>query len=311
MSVLVSICIPAYSRTAFLKRLLDSVEMQSFKDYEVIVCDDSPDESVKDLCERYKTIEKLSYHKNLTPLGTPENWNECIRRAKGSWIKLMHDDDWFAGEDALKSFVEAIGKQEKGLLFSAYTNYFDDTGGKKIVFPEKFRIGWIRKTPSVIMAKNIIGPPSVVMHRNDGAYFYDTQLKWLVDIDMYRRRMETDPLVYINQPLINVGISKTQVTAHVKMVPEVEIPEHFHFLQKMGVDKLKNIWVYDYWWRFIRNFRINTVQELERFHPQGQVPLILQRMIRFQNRVPKRVLNAGVFSKMLMFWHYCINRRKI
>ena len=47
------------------------------------------------------------YYKNIKVLGTPENWNESIRKAKGAWIKLMHDDDWFANENSLQKFYEA------------------------------------------------------------------------------------------------------------------------------------------------------------------------------------------------------------
>ena len=47
---LISICIPAYNRTTYLKRLFESIVDQVFKDFEVIVSDDSPNDSVKDLC---------------------------------------------------------------------------------------------------------------------------------------------------------------------------------------------------------------------------------------------------------------------
>ena len=46
-SPLISICIPAYKRIDYLQKLLDSISIQTFKDYEVIVTDDSPDESVE------------------------------------------------------------------------------------------------------------------------------------------------------------------------------------------------------------------------------------------------------------------------
>lgn len=41
MGPLLSICIPAYERPALLKRLLDSIAKQVFKDFEVIITDDS------------------------------------------------------------------------------------------------------------------------------------------------------------------------------------------------------------------------------------------------------------------------------
>ena len=47
MTPLISICIPAYKRAAFIKRLLDSIAIQSFQDYEVVITDDSPGDDVE------------------------------------------------------------------------------------------------------------------------------------------------------------------------------------------------------------------------------------------------------------------------
>src|SRR5688500_12792749 len=106
----ISICIPAYKRVEFLKRLLDSIVIQEFRDMEVIVTDDSPGHEIEALCALYETLFTIRYFKNPISLGTPENWNESIRRANGQWIKLVHDDDWFSGPDSLACFHREIMK---------------------------------------------------------------------------------------------------------------------------------------------------------------------------------------------------------
>src|SRR5687767_8300464 len=93
---LVSICIPAYKNVSYLGRLLDSIAEQTFADFEVVITDDSPDNSVEDFLKNYSRIETISYYRNVPACGTPENWNAGIRKARGKWIKLMHDDDWFS-----------------------------------------------------------------------------------------------------------------------------------------------------------------------------------------------------------------------
>jgi len=47
----VSICVPAYQRPELLKRLLDSILVQEYTRYEVVVTDDSPGTTVSDLIE--------------------------------------------------------------------------------------------------------------------------------------------------------------------------------------------------------------------------------------------------------------------
>ena len=52
-----SICIPAYKNTDYLKRLLDSISIQTFRDFEVIITDDSPDETVSTFINNYNAIK--------------------------------------------------------------------------------------------------------------------------------------------------------------------------------------------------------------------------------------------------------------
>jgi glycosyltransferase involved in cell wall biosynthesis len=55
----ISICIPAYKRTNYLKRLLDSIVLQNFHDFEVIISDDSNDNSVSELIHDFKEKIKV------------------------------------------------------------------------------------------------------------------------------------------------------------------------------------------------------------------------------------------------------------
>ena len=92
MTPFISICIPAYKRVGYLKRLLDSITIQSYKSFEIIVSDDSDDESVYQLLQTFAGKLDIQYFKNHPPLGTPANWNFAISKARGEWIKLIHDD---------------------------------------------------------------------------------------------------------------------------------------------------------------------------------------------------------------------------
>lgn len=307
----ISVCIPAYKRIEFLARLLDSISLQSYRDFEVIVSDDSPGNEVEQLCRQYARHFLLVYHKNPSALGTPENWNEAIRRASGQWIKLMHDDDWFGNADALLKFAAAAQKETKAMLFAAYYDVsLSDSKEKRVILPA-FRFRMLKKEPVSLLSRNIIGPPSVVMHRNNGLHQYDPRLKWLVDVDMYVRRLQTETPVYIPEPLIKVGIGDEQVTASVHGAPEVEVPEHFYFLQKTGIKPLRNLLVYDYWWRFIRNFQLFSGSAIRQYGYEGPVHPIILHMMAWEKRIPVFILKTGMLSKALMTLHFLLYRKKI
>ena len=91
MNKLVSIIIPTYNRTNYLKLTLDSIENQSFKDYEVLVIDDgTPGDDNLLLCKEY---EKVEYTKILNSGGPSKPRNVGIAKATGKYIAFVDDDD--------------------------------------------------------------------------------------------------------------------------------------------------------------------------------------------------------------------------
>lgn len=306
----ISICIPAYKRIHFLQRLLDSIAIQTYRNFEVIITDDSPGPEVSELLKNY-TQFSLTYHKNTSPLGTPENWNEGIRRASGDWIKLMHDDDWFAGPESLQRFVDAANaNRNTSFFFSAYNNVFEVDGQTQTVRASAFRRKKLLANPVTLFSKNIIGPPSVTMYRKDASFTYDKTTKWVVDIDFYMRYIQQHPPVYIDEPLVNVGINQHQVTQVSFRKPEVEIPENFYLLKKTGAHHLKNLLVYDAWWRLMRNLDVRTEAQVAQAGFTEPVPAPVKKIIRFQQKIPRPILKTGIFSKLFMLASYLFNGGK-
>lgn len=309
---LISVCIPAYKNIGFLKRLLDSISIQTFRDFEVILTDDSPDKEIKTLCETYKGQFLVRYFYNEEPKGSPENWNEGIRKARGQWIKIMHDDDWFADKNSLSSFADAIRMHpEASFFFSAYRDIYLEEGRAREIFVSAWRLQAFLKEHTTLFSKNIVGPPSVVLYRNDPAFLYDRQVKWVVDIDFYIRYLAGKTPVYIRSILVNVGLGSQQVTKDCFGLRPIEIPENFRLLNKVGAGKLKNWLVYDAWWRLMRNLEIRRLQEIAEAGYTGEIPPVILSMIRWQSRIPRPLLKTGIFSKTLMFLHYIIHYNRI
>lgn len=305
--VLISICIPAYKNTLYIKRLLDSIAIQTFKNFEVIVTDDSPNTEVEQLCNEYYKKLNLKYFKNDTNLNTPENWNEGIRRATGRWIKLMHDDDWFSQPTSLQHFARAIEKNSDcNFFFSAYANVYEGTGKVQSMFLKPFWKKALSKNANILIADNVIGPPSVTLHTNNCNLWYDRNMKYVVDIDFYIRFLEKTKTCYINEPLINVGINKAQVTKYTFNVPEVHLKESLYLMQKTGEKHLKNLLVFDGWWRLLRNFKIQSVADIRSTGYDGVVPQTLINIIEFQKKIPYALLKKGAFSKLMMSLCYAL-----
>ena len=308
----ISICIPAFKRPAFLRRLLDSIVLQSFRNFEVIVTDDSPGKEVERLCEEYSSKIAIRYHGNLPPLGTPENWNAALDMARGTWIKIMHDDDWFCDEHSLQSFKTAIDNNPQcEFFFAAYNNISLHAHLVQPIFLNGFRNRMLKINPNTLFSRNIIGPPSVVIHKSNNDLRYDRNMKWLVDIDFYIRFLHCSTWVYINKPLINVGIGEEQVTRDCFRQRPIEIPENFYLLNKVSISALRNIIVYDAWWRLMRNLEIRKKEEITESGYAGIIPPVILSMVSWQSKLPGFILNTGILSKAIMLVHYICNYGKI
>ncbi len=207
----VSICIPAYKHEFFLKRCLDSVLAQSFTDFEVIITDDSPDDTLKNLVKTYDD-KRIRYFKNEKPLGSPANWNEGLKKAEGDYIKLIHHDDWFSSSQSLGEYVNILERNpEIAIAFSGCCNIDEDQNQKKHIACDKY-LRDLKKEAKTVYLGNLLGAPSVCIFRNHKNLYFDPKLTWLVDSDFYIRTIQEGSFVYTTQILVNIGVSRYQIT---------------------------------------------------------------------------------------------------
>lgn len=303
---LISICIPAYKRIVDLEKLLDSIGRQTFKDFEVIVTDDSPDDTVKNFCDNYPNNFALTYCKNNPVLGTPENWNEGIRKATGQWVKLMHDDDYFASDDSLALFVAPIQTNPGAQVFySAFV--FEDLANntQKVIRCNWYDRFFLSLSPYHLLKRNYFGNPSCIIIKKDISYLYDHRFKYIVDFAFYIELLKNNiKCVYIPHVLIHVGLNDKQVTNYTYKNKAVQMYENHVFFEKIGAKALRNVTAFDYYWRTYRNFSVHSVNDIEPYY-RGDIHLVLRKLISFQNTLSAELLKIGLFSKIAMFICYC------
>ena len=107
-----SVMITVYNRVAYLERALVSVLEQApgRQQMQIEVVSDSVDEAMRsEIAAIVDEVggSRITLYQPRTHLGHPEIFNECIRRASGRWVHILHDDDWI-----LPGFYEAM---ERGI----------------------------------------------------------------------------------------------------------------------------------------------------------------------------------------------------
>lgn len=261
-----SICIPTYCQVDYLRETLFSIQAQNFNDYELIVSDDSPDDSVARLVESFNFGDRLYYHRNLSALGSPENWNEAVRQARGGYIKLLHHDDRLAHPSALKTFVRMLDEHpEASFAFSASLVENAISGKSRVHRPTKEQLARLSVSPEELFFGNVIGAPSATIYRNGLGVEYDQRMKWLVDVDFYIRVLQKNPCFVFSPEVLVVTTSGAnhQITKESENNAEIEVLEYLLLYQKVG-SKLQNyLGAQRVWFRLFEKYRIYSQKDLE------------------------------------------------
>lgn len=301
---LISICIPCYKNESKLQRLLESIDMQAFKNYEIILTDDSPDDKVFKLIRDKFAHLNIQYYKNETALGSPENWNQAIAKAKGDWIKIMHHDDYFTHKDSLEHFLDATS-EKVDFVFCNYICKQDGVQQEEIYrFPKK-KMAALLEEPMILNADNIIGNPSGTLVRAAYKHIsYDKRFIWKVDIEYYINLLKNGArITHVDQELIYVGVGSGQITNSVKLNPEFELPEAYFLLEKYGAGCLNNVSVYDSFWRTFRNLKTYTLADIKKYANYNW-PATIEAMLLNLSDCNKKNLSNGFYSKFMMFRSY-------
>lgn len=104
-----SICIPAYNREYTLRRCLDSLVRQTFRNFEVLLVDDGSCDNTENLVKDYFNILNIRYFKKENG-GKHTALNVGIEKANYStFFMILDSDDWLL-PDALEHFYRIWDK---------------------------------------------------------------------------------------------------------------------------------------------------------------------------------------------------------
>lgn len=157
----------------FFRRCLDSLWNQTFQDFEIVVTDNSDDDTILNICEWYRT--GIKYFRNPRK-GMAQNTNEAIKRSEGKLIKILYMDDYLAHDEALERIA---GHFKRGQWLVTSCQHDDGLEVYKTHHPYY--------SQDINTGNNSIGSPSVLTIRNKNPLLFDEKMTWLLDCDYYKR----------------------------------------------------------------------------------------------------------------------------
>jgi len=121
----VSVIVPIYNVQDYLKRCIDSILHQTYKNLEIILVDDG---STDDSCKIVQDYEKLdnrikSFRKKNGGLSDARNYG--IKKARGDYILYLDSDDWL-DVNMISTMVEKIKKYEADIVQVGFYYTYED-----------------------------------------------------------------------------------------------------------------------------------------------------------------------------------------
>lgn len=121
MDPLISVIVVTYNRAHFLKDALDSIQRQTFRDYEIILVDDGSTDNTKEIAEQYKGIHYIYQEHG----GISKARNTGINSAKGKWIAFLDSDDYWAEDKLQKQVDYLLAHPDCRIVYTTYKNFTD------------------------------------------------------------------------------------------------------------------------------------------------------------------------------------------
>lgn len=105
----ISVIIPTYNRAEDLRRCLDSLVLQTFDDFEVLVCDDGSTDNTASVAFEYNDRLAIRFDTSVNFGGPARPRNRGIALARAPYIAFLDSDDWWTPSKLAKSLAALEG----------------------------------------------------------------------------------------------------------------------------------------------------------------------------------------------------------
>lgn len=212
---LVSVIVPTFKSSRYLKESIQSIENQTYSNWEMIVVDDTPeDDGTQDILNSFNDF-RIKYIKPEQRLGMVKSLNYAVKLAQGDFIARMDADDISHSERFERQVNYLLGHENVGVVgCNCYTIDESDHITGCILHPTEntdiktkmmFNVAFIH--PSVMMRKELL------TH-----YQYNEECFCCEDYEFWSRLMKVTNFHNLSEKLVkyrilNNGAMQSQLKA--------------------------------------------------------------------------------------------------
>jgi glycosyltransferase involved in cell wall biosynthesis len=215
----ISVIIPAYNAEQTIRETLQSVQRQTFTDFELIVINDGSQDKTLEILHTIKDdrLKIFSYENG----GLPAARNRGIERATGEFISFIDADDLWTPDKLELQFSALQQNPDAGVAYSWVVCRFEK--GESVFFVNASSPIFAGNVYPNLLLGNFIGNGSNILVRRqviESVGNFDTTLKSFEDWDFYLRLASLWPFVVVPQRHIIYRKTSASMTSKAKIMEE-------------------------------------------------------------------------------------------
>lgn len=121
----ISIIIPVYNVEAYLKHCIDSILVQSFREYELLLIDDGSTDLSGQICDEYASADsrfRVFHQKNA---GLSAARNTGLANVRGKYVTMVDSDDILLSPDYLKTLYDSASRNNADITVCGHVVFYD------------------------------------------------------------------------------------------------------------------------------------------------------------------------------------------
>ncbi len=140
-----SIIVTSYNREQYIQDALESILLQGYQDYELILLDDCSSDSTFEIAASYQSkFNNVQIHKNAENLGQFPNRNKAASLATGNYILFVDSDDTI--KDGTLEYLSRIVSAHNNIDFFVINKMSSPNGCKQLSPNEAYRFHFFERS---------------------------------------------------------------------------------------------------------------------------------------------------------------------
>ena len=192
-----SVIVCTLNSARFLRHNLESLKVQKFRDFEVIVIDGYSTDSTAEIINKYRKYLPIKVFRQK-PAGISAAMNFGLSKSKGEWIFYLHADDSLEDGGVFVDIDRAINVSKADILYGQIRliNTKRQTLG---VFPRRriFQLSW----SWLLRLFNYIPHQATFVHRDvfNSIRLFDEGISSAMDYDFWLRAISRVKMKYVDR----------------------------------------------------------------------------------------------------------------